>query len=105
MHCWEPIKIEREIIRKYQLPTYSIPPYQYQKEFSIFGGILPHFISGLEIIPTNDFFPNPNIFSGDINKELFFKGFDINQINFNEIAQQTNYKRSFASDGVSIWEK
>tara|TARA_R110000868_G_scaffold144361_1_gene363345 strand:- start:6090 stop:6983 length:894 start_codon:yes stop_codon:yes gene_type:complete len=104
LHCWQPIKMENNIIRKYNLPSYSVGPYHYQKESTILGGILPHFISGLELTSTKDFFPNPNIFNADITNKIFLKGLEIDQINFHEIANLTNYKRTLSTDGIAMWE-
>ena len=84
---------------------YSVGPYDYQREFSILGGILPHFISGLEIIRTNDFYPNPNIFKADITNELFFSGLAIDQSNFDDVLNLTNYKRTLITDGINVWDR
>lgn len=105
LHCWRPIKEEKAVIKKFNLPSYSLGPYDYQKEFSVLGGILPHFISGLEITRSNEFFPNPNIFSNQITDEIFISGLEINQINFENIFNLTNYKRSLVTNGLDIWEK
>jgi len=104
LHCWVPIKINREIISKFNLPIYNYHPYQYQREFSILGGILPHFISGLELIKTGEFYPNPNIFGQDIDNSTFLNGISINQQNFQEIVSSTNYKRTLTTDGHNTWE-
>lgn len=104
LHCWQPIKMENYTIKKYKLPLYGVGPYHYQSESSILGGILPHFISGLEITSTNDFFPNPNIFNVEITNEIFLNGLEIDQRNFYDIADLTNYKRTLSSDGINMWE-
>ncbi len=92
LHCWQPIKMERNVVKKYKLPLYSFGPYDYQKEFSFIGGILPHFISALEITTTNEFFPNPNIFKRNITTEHFLHGLEIDQSNFDDIVKLTSYK-------------
>ena len=104
LHCWIPIKRNREIISKYNLPTYNFHPYQYQREYSILGGILPHFISGIELFESRDFYPNPNIFIQDISTSTFLNGLNINQTHFHEIANLTNYKRTLSTDGNDTWE-
>lgn len=105
LHCWQPIKKERSIIKKYKLPSYSMGPYDYQKELSVLGGILPHYISGLEIKSSNDFYPNPNIFKHDISYETFLFGLDIDQRDFHKIIRLTNYKTTLETNGLDIWEK
>ncbi|REG88761.1 hypothetical protein [Flavobacterium aquicola] len=105
LHCWQPIQMERNIIKKYKLPHYSVLPYDYQKELTIIGGILPHFISGLEIIKTKEFYPNPNIFINDITNEHFLNGLEIDQSNFDNIVNSTNYKITLETDGIDIWER
>lgn len=105
LHCWQPIQMERNIIKKYKLPAYSVGPYDYQKELSIIGGILPHFISGLEIIKTKEFYPNPNIFINEITNEHFLNGLEIDQSNFENIINSTNYKITLETDGIDVWER
>lgn len=105
LHCWQPIKNERRIINKYKLPTYSLGPYDYQKEFSLLGGIFPHYISGLEIKSSNYFYPNPNIFRQEIKKETFLNGLNIDQRDFDNIIKLTNYKIAIETDGEDIWER
>ncbi len=105
LHCWQPIQMERNTVKKYNLPMYNFGPYSYQKEFSILGGILPHFIMGMENKRTNEFFPNINIFKTDITDEIFLSGLDIDQSNFDNIRNQTNYNRTLVTDGTNIWEE
>jgi hypothetical protein len=104
LHCWFPIRANKNTILKHGLPTYSFHPYQYQREYSILGGILPHFISGLEFIETKEFYPNPNIFRQDIDNSTFLNGIKINQQDFHNIVNLTNYKRTLTSDGDNTWE-
>lgn len=105
LHCWQPIQKELQIIRKYNLPNYYVGPFYYQKELSILGGILPHFISGIELKLTNKFYPNPYIFKNEISEETFLNGLKIDQGNFDNILRLTNYKRSLITDGEKIWER
>lgn len=104
LHCWYPTKINKLIILKYKLPIYNFHPYQYQREYSVQGGILPHFISGIEFTDSSDFYPNPNIFKQEISNTTFLKGININQEHFHEIANLTNYKITLATDGNNTWE-
>ncbi|RXG18392.1 hypothetical protein DSM03_1011074 [Leeuwenhoekiella aestuarii] len=104
LHCWLPKKINRNAVLKYGLPTYTFHPYQYQREYSILGGILPHFISGLELIESREFYPNPNIFLQEIKNSTFLEGIRINQQDFHNIAELTNYKITLSTDGDKTWE-
>lgn len=104
LHCWQPIRNEKDVVKKFSLPTYSFHPYQYQKEYSLLGGILPHFIHMIEFCYQNEFIPNPNIFNQDINEYTFYYGLDIDQRNFFEILELTNYKRSITTNGIVYWE-
>lgn len=104
LHCWQPIRNEKNIVKKFNLPTYSCHPFQYQKEYSLLGGILPHFIHMIEFCHQNKFVPNPNIFNQDINEYSLYYGLDIDQNNFLEIFKLTNYKRSITTNGNVYWE-
>lgn len=104
LHSWQPIKNERNIVKKFGLPTYSFHPFQYQKEYSLLGGILPHFIHMIEFCHQNKFVPNPNIFNQDINEYSLYFGLDIDQSNFFEVLELTNYKRSITTNGKVYWE-
>lgn len=104
LHCWQPIKNERNTVKKFKLPTYIFHPFQYQKEYSLLGGILPHFIHMIEFCYQNKFVPNPNIFNQDINDYTFSYGLDIDQSNFFEMLELTNYKRSITTNGSVYWE-
>ncbi len=105
LHCWQPIKREHQIVQKCGLPTCGNAPYFYQKEITIFGGIFPHFISGLEITNAKRFFPNPNIFNNEITNDIFLGGLNINQSDFKTIIKKTNYKKSIVTDGTETWEE
>ncbi len=104
LHCWQPILHEKQIVLKCGLPAYKTSPYSYQKEITIFGGIFPHFISGIEVAKTKSFYPNPNIFNGKITKDTFLYGLNIDQSNFEVIAKLTNYKKTIITDGKDTWE-
>ncbi|MDH6254205.1 hypothetical protein M2347_003932 [Chryseobacterium sp. H1D6B] len=104
LHCWQPIKNEKSIVKKFSLPTYSFHPFQYQKEYSLLGGILPHFIHVIEFCDQNKFVPNPNIFNQDITKYSLYYGLEIDQSEFFEVLEHTNYKRSMTTNGTVYWE-
>lgn len=105
LHCWQPKKIEVNIVRRYNLPTYSINPFHYQKEYSLIGGIFPHFIFGIEFSHLNEFYPNPNIFKQNISNETFLSGLNIDQTDFSKVLNMTNYKKAIISNGFEMWEK
>lgn len=104
LHCWQPIKHEKHTVKKFSLPTYTFHPFQYQKEYSLLGGILPHFIHMIEFCYLNKFVPNPNIFNQDINEYSFYYGLDIDQSNFFSVLELTNYKKSITTNGSIYWE-
>ena len=52
----------------------------------------------------NKFVPNPNIFNQDINEYSLYFGLDIDQSNFFEVLELTNYKRSITTNGKVYWE-
>lgn len=104
LHCWQPEKSEKNTVKKFKLPTYSFHPFQYQREYSLLGGILPHFIHMIEFCDQNIFIPNPNIFKQEINDYTFYYGLDIDQSNFTEIIELTNYKKSITTNGTIYWE-
>lgn len=104
LHCWQPIRNEKNTVKKFNLPTYSFHPFQYQKEYSLLGGILPHFIHMIEFCYLNKFVPNPNIFNQNINEYSFYFGLDIDQSNFFKVLELTNYKRSITTNGKICWE-
>lgn len=104
LHCWSPTQVQANIVRKYGLPTYSIGPYHYQKEISVLGGILPHFIACIESVDNGEIYPNPHIFSSEINNNTFLYGLDIDQRNFEDYFTSSNYTRSIVSNGNTMWE-
>lgn len=104
LHCWQPIKNEKNIVKKFKLPTYNFHPFQYQKEHSLLGGILPHFIHMIEFCSQNKFILNPNIFKQEINVYTFYYGLEIDQSKFVEMVELTNYKKSITTNGLDYWE-
>jgi len=86
------------------LPVFRGGPYSYQREISIFAGILPHYIIGLEIIDDNMFFINPSILENKITKDVFSNGLPINQENFHQILKLTNYEGYFVTNKNKTFE-
>lgn len=105
IHFWIPnsSKFVKDF-RKYKMPKYVGIPYTEQKEISLVAGILPHFIVGIEILADETLYLNPNIFTNEINEDLFLQGMIINQTNFISVWKKTNYGGFFISDGNSIVE-
>ena len=86
------------------LPVFTGGPYRHQREISIFAGILPHYIIGLEIIDDNKFFINPSILENTITKDVFSNGLPINQENFHQILKLTNYEGYFLTNENKTFE-
>lgn len=92
------------LIKRYSLPVYNRGIYLNQREISMKGGILPHYLLGYIVHSTNEFFINPNFFT--TNKEISSivkDGLDIDQTNFIEVLRQTNYTGYITLDGDENW--
>lgn len=81
------------------LPCVECAVYASQHEITIKGGLLPHFLLGF-LDHHNNFHINPALFSTledkkDI-KDIVKNGFNINQSNFQEILDQSNYSGFFS---------
>jgi len=94
------INIElKNILSKKLLPVTKTILYSYQKEISIKGGILPHYLLGYIKKETNEFILNPNLFKYKIPILNLIKfGIPLNQDNFDEILSETNYTGYFTID-------
>lgn len=93
------------------LPYCKIAVFPNQEEIAIRCGLLPHFIIGYAV--ETDFYVNPAIFDAidNINaletfkemssykKRIQLNGLNINQENFVEFCQRTNFKKFFTFDG------
>jgi hypothetical protein len=85
----------KEEINKYNLPTYN-PIFKNQYEFSIRGGLLPHYILCTKICNTDEkIIVNPYIFSEEFIESKLGDGIPVNQENFIKILKETNYKGHF----------
>lgn len=99
IHAWSAHSELKRKLNRHHLPVYVGNPYSNQREVSIFAGILPHYIIGLEVTTENTFFINPNLFVNSVSKSTIMDGFNIDQDNFDEILKLTNYKTSFLTNG------
>lgn len=85
----------KEEINKYDLPTYN-PIFKNQNEFSIRGGLLPHYILCTKIYNTDEkIIVNPYIFSEEFIESKLGDGIPVNQENFIKILKETNYRGHF----------
>lgn len=86
----------KKIIRNSQLPEYNISFFPEQNEFAVKGGLLPHYILGYIKVDKNEFEINPNFFSTKKSYDAILKdGFEINQVDFYEVLDETDYKGYF----------
>ncbi len=94
---WISLKIRKyenpkKIIRKYKLPLYKKILYANQHEVSLKGGIFPHFLIGYLDLLNNKFHINSNFFNEQRSIiEIINKGFYIDQSEFEENLELTNY--------------
>lgn len=95
----------KEEINKYNLPTYN-PIFKNQNEFSIRGGLLPHYILCTKINAEDErIIANPYIFSEEFLESNLGDGIPINQENFIKMLKETNYKGHFEeTNGVITQE-
>lgn len=100
--CWLP-EVNRSITKRLQLdqlPIYKGSFYPNQKEVSLVGGILPHYILGY--IKEGVFEVSPHIFEEQSLERLIKYGLRIDQTNFLEVLATTNYTSGFVDDGERI---
>ncbi|MFV0482374.1 MAG: hypothetical protein ACK5LP_10415 [Campylobacteraceae bacterium] len=88
-----------ELCKKYNLPAYKAR-YDSEDEISIKGGLLPHFIFGIEHIMANEepeFIVNPHLFEKNFKiDDIITKGLLINQESFEDIIKTTKYNKYFS---------
>lgn len=81
------------------LPTYQRSYYPRQKEISMIGGILPHYIVGYIKVDTQELELNPNLFSTTkCFDEVMINGFDIDQTQFTKKIKETDYEIFYSVD-------
>jgi len=82
------------------IPKFIGKPYKNQKEISVFGAILPHFIYSFEY--RGDIYVNPAIDTTPNLKEAIFSGLKIKQENFMvKLSKETRYKFGLQTDGIN----
>jgi len=81
------------------LPTYSKSFFPKQKEVLIKGGLLPHYILGYIRVDKKELTVNPNLFTTNRDFNGIIKnGFEIDQSNFNNAINETDYSGYFILD-------
>lgn len=96
--------IKKEI-NKYNLPTYS-PIFKNQNEFSIRGGLLPHYILCAKLNTKDEkIIINPYIFSEEFTETKLDDGIPVDQENFIKILKKTNYKGHFENNNGAITQE
>lgn len=106
IHCWMPhLRFKRLLFKKYNLPRQAKLAFQNQHESSITGGILPHYIIGVEFLNDNEFYFNSHITENEINETVFMFGLNINQDAFHSVLQKTSFRKSFSVVGRKYLEQ
>lgn len=90
-----------DLMNRYQLPTYTQQFYPKQKEYSMKGGLFPHYTLGFLDSDKQTFFVNPNllheknkmIISSECPNMILKMGMIIDQSNFEEAIKDSNYGR------------
>lgn len=81
-----------QILKELDLPRYVKEAFPLQREVTLTGGLIPHYILGFYKVDEKDFIVNPNLFSTEKSfNQIMLNGFDINQSYFHEALEQTNY--------------
>ena len=101
---------DKQPIMQTGLPYCKVSVFPNQEEIAIRCGLLPHFIIGFAI--EKDFYVNPAVFSAietmheldsfrglsAYRRKVLLYGLEINQENFEEFCQRTNFKRYYTFD-------
>jgi hypothetical protein len=104
IHGWDATrKINSIILKKLDLPIANGTPYP-QEEISIIGGLLPHYIIGVEFIKKKIFLLNPFIFRAKITDQLFINGLPIDQSKFFVELNKTGHSHGFVSHKDKIMD-
>ena len=83
----------------FKLPTYEKSFFPEQKEISLKGGLLPHYILGYLRPKLKEFEVNPNLFSTSKSfTKIIQEGFDIDQTLFIAALNETDYSDFFTVD-------
>jgi hypothetical protein len=82
-----------EILKKFDIPHYGTSFFWKQKEVSLKGAVLPHYILGLIDHDKGIFHLNPHLFDANqIDAGLLVNGFPIDQGDFDKIIRTTGYR-------------
>lgn len=92
-----------DLIRYLSLPVYAFNSglYPKQREVSIRGGLLPHFMLGILRVDLNEFVVNPHLLAmpeEDLDS-ILVSGIKIDQSDFNDRIKETLYQRYAELDG------
>jgi len=96
-----------QLLINYDLPIVNSIIYKHQKEVSMKGGILPHYLIGYILSDRCEFHINPAFFnSNESFQTMINEGFVIDQENFKEELTKTNYYGFFTlfEDGQIVDE-
>lgn len=89
----------KKLLISNRLPFASYPIYPLQREISLKGGFLPHYLLGYIITETSEFILNPIFLTTSIPIEkIITYGLPLNQQHFFQILNQTNYTGYFTID-------
>ncbi len=80
------------ILKQFEFPRYIKDVFPLQREVTLTGGLLPHYILGYYKVNENIFIVNPNLFSTNNSfNQIMQNGFEIDQSGFHDALEQTNY--------------
>lgn len=87
---------ESRLLKSSGLPLFSGAVYTKQRELSLTGGLLPHYILGYIVCSENRFEINPSLFSDKRSvDEIIIDGINIDQSNFSEKIESSDYEGYF----------
>ena len=95
----------KNLISSFNLPIYKKSFFPKQREISIKGGLLPHYILGYIRLNTNEFEVNPHFF--ETNKsfnEIVQNGFEIDQTLFHSALNETDYTGYFILNSIGEYK-
>jgi hypothetical protein len=97
LHAWDPALAQNYTLRKDGLPMYAGMPYA-EAEVTLMGGLLPHYIIGVELTKEKVFLVNPWLFNATVNEKLFIEGLPVDQRNFDNELRLTRYGGGYIVD-------
>jgi hypothetical protein len=94
---------ERELLTRFEIPVIQRAFYAGQKELSLKGGLLPHYMIGVIDHQNKAFHINPHLF---LQKQISFSsvmnGLDIDQKDFKKVIRKTNLFGFFTTNGFDF---